>query len=141
MLELLASAATFMPLFTTPPQPIQRVGTCPQLVLDRRLLFAKPLKRIHVPDLSLTKTPFINDKKAIHHAKKPFMTGTTLPSTLPLGLPLVRAPRPAQYALGGSALEWQGYRALCARMQQAEASGSTAADRSKKGPGAEALDP
>jgi len=26
-------------------------------------------------------------------------------------------------------------------MQQAEASGSTAADRSKKGPGAEALDP
>jgi hypothetical protein len=29
MLELLASAATFMPLFAPPPQPIQRVGTCP----------------------------------------------------------------------------------------------------------------
>ena len=29
MLELLASAATFMPLFMPPPQPIQKVGTCP----------------------------------------------------------------------------------------------------------------
>jgi hypothetical protein len=69
------------------------------------------------------------------------MTGMTLPPTLPLSLPLVREPRPAQFALGGSALEWQGYRALCSRMQQAEAFGSTAADRSKKGPNAEALDP
>jgi hypothetical protein len=59
----------------------------------------------------------------------------------PIHTPLVRDPRPAQFALGGSALEWQGYRALCSRMQQAEASGSTAADRSKKGPNAEALDP
>ena len=33
-------------------------------------------------------------------------------------LPLMRTPRPAQYALGGSALEWQGYRAACARMQR-----------------------
>jgi hypothetical protein len=32
--------------------------------------------------------------------------------------PLTRDPRPAQYALGFSALEWQGYKALCARMQQ-----------------------
>jgi hypothetical protein len=56
-------------------------------------------------------------------------------------LPLVRTPRPAQFALGGSALEWQGYRALCARMQQPGASGSSAAERSKKGPNAEALDP
>jgi hypothetical protein len=34
----------------------------------------------------------------------------TLPPTLPLTLPLVREARPAQYALGGSALEWQGYK-------------------------------
>ena len=57
------------------------------------------------------------------------------------GMTLVREPRPAQYALGGSALEWQGYRALCSRMQQAKASGSTAANRSKKEPNAETLDP
>jgi hypothetical protein len=37
------------------------------------------------------------------------MAGMTLPPTLPPTLPLVREPRPAQYALGGSALEWQGY--------------------------------
>lgn len=49
------------------------------------------------------------------------MTGTTLPPTLPLSLPLVREPRPAQYALGGSALEWQGYKAACSRAQQAAA--------------------
>jgi len=51
-------------------------------------------------------------------AEFPFIAGMTLPPTLPLSLPLVREARPAQYALGGSALEWQGYRALCARMQR-----------------------
>jgi len=56
-------------------------------------------------------------------------------------LPLVREPRLAQYALRGSALEWQGYRAAGIRVQQSEASGSSAAERSKKGPNAEALDP
>jgi hypothetical protein len=66
-------------------------------------------------------------------ASKPIQAGMTLP--------LVREPRPAQFALGGSALEWQGYRALCARMQQPGASDSSAAERSKKGPGAEALNP
>ena len=35
-----------------------------------------------------------------------------------MNLPLVREPRPAQYALSGSALEWEGYRQACARMQQ-----------------------
>ena len=34
------------------------------------------------------------------------------------GMTLVREARPAQFALGGSALEWQGYRAACARVQQ-----------------------
>jgi hypothetical protein len=72
---------------------------------------------------------------------KPIQAGMTLPPTLPLSLPLVRAPRPAQFALGGSALEWQGYRALCSRMQQAGASGSSAAERSKKGPDASTADP
>ena len=47
---------------------------------------------------------------SIQDSLKPIQAGTTLP--------LVREPRPAQYALGGSALEWQGYRAACARMQQ-----------------------
>ena len=47
-------------------------------------------------------------------AEFPFMTGMTLPPTLPL----VREPRPAQYALGGSALEWQGYQAACIRVQR-----------------------
>ena len=84
----------------------------PRLVFDRKLLF-----------------------------KNPFIAGMTLPPTLPLSLPLVREPRPAQFALGGSALEWQGYRAACIRVQQSGASGSSAAERSKKGPGAEALDP
>jgi len=70
---------------------------------------------------------------SIQDSLKPIQAGMTVP--------LVREARPAQFALGGSALEWQGYRALCSRMQQAEASGSTAVDRSKKGPGAEALDP
>jgi len=51
-------------------------------------------------------------------ASKPIQAGMTLPPTLPLSLPLVREARPAQYALGGSALEWQGYRQACARMQQ-----------------------
>jgi hypothetical protein len=46
------------------------------------------------------------------------MTGMTLPPTLPLSLPLVREARPAQFALGGSALKWQGYWATCARMQR-----------------------
>ena len=64
------------------------------------------------------------------------MTGTTLPLTLPLSLPLVRSPRPAQYALGGSALEWQGYRALCARMQQIAAGCDGEAECSTMGPDA-----
>jgi len=51
-------------------------------------------------------------------AEFPFIAGMTLPPTLPLSLPLVREARPAQYALGGSALEWQGYRAACIRMQR-----------------------
>ena len=59
----------------------------------------------------------------------------------PIHAALVREPRPAQFALSGSALEWQGYKAACLKMQQAEASGSSAAERSKKGPNAEALDP
>jgi hypothetical protein len=59
----------------------------------------------------------------------------------PIHAALVRPPRPAQYALGGSALEWQGYKAACARVQQSGASGSSAADRSKMGSNAEALDP
>jgi len=63
--------------------------------------------------------------------KNPFIAGMTLPPTLPLSLPLVREPRPAQFALGGSALEWQGYRAACLRMQR------IAADQESiiKGPG------
>ena len=55
--------------------------------------------------------------------------------------PLIRDPRPAQYALGFSDLEWQGYRAACARMQRTGASGSSDAERSKKGPDAAAADP
>jgi hypothetical protein len=88
----------------------------PGLVLDRQLLHKNALK-----SHSLRKKPFMASK--------------------PIHAALVREPRPAQFALGGSALEWQGYRALCSRMQQAEASGSTAADRSKKGPGASTPDP
>jgi hypothetical protein len=62
----------------------------------------------------------------------------------PIHAALVREPRPAQYALGG--LHWNGrgtgQRASgCIRVQQSGASGSSAAERSKKGPGAEALDP
>ena len=68
------------------------------LVLNRQLLHKNALK-----SHSLRKNPFI--------------AGMTLPPTLPLSLPLVREPRPAQFALGGSALEWQGYRAACLRMQ------------------------
>jgi len=78
---------------------------------------------------------------SIQDSLKPIQAGMTLPPTLPLSLPLVREPRPAQFALGGSALEWQGYKAACLRMQQSGASGSSDAERSKKGPGAEALDP
>ena len=70
---------------------------------------------------------------SIQDSLKPIQAGTTLP--------LVREPRPAQYALGGSALEWQGYRAACIRVQQSGASGSSAADRSKKGPDASTPDP
>jgi hypothetical protein len=51
-------------------------------------------------------------------ASKPIQAGMTLPPTLPLSLPLVREARTAQYALGGSALEWQGYLVTCARMQR-----------------------
>ena len=42
------------------------------------------------------------------------------------GMTLVREPRPAQYALGFSVLEWQGYKAACLKMQQSGASGSRA---------------
>lgn len=49
------------------------------------------------------------------------------------GMTLVREPRPAQYALSGSALEWEGYKASCVRVQQSGAFGSSAADRSKNG--------
>ena len=57
------------------------------------------------------------------------------------GMTLTRDPRPAQYALGFSDLEWQGYRAACARMQRTGASGSSDAERSRIGPNAETLDP
>ena len=57
----------------------------------------------------------------------------TLPPTLPLTLPLVRAPRPAQFALGGSALEWQGYRAACARVQQIAADQQSVIEGSELG--------
>lgn len=53
--------------------------------------------------------------------------------------PLVREPRPAQFALSGSALEWQGYKAACVRLQQGP--NGPESKRSKKGPNAEALDP
>lgn len=79
--------------------------------------------------------------KPIQDDLKPIQAGMTLPPTLPLSLPLVREARPAQFALGGSALEWQGYRALCSRVQQPGASDSSAAERSKNGPNAETLDP
>jgi hypothetical protein len=57
------------------------------------------------------------------------------------GMTLTRDPRPAQYALGFSELEWQGYKALCARVQHTGAASGTAAERSKIGPNAETLDP
>jgi hypothetical protein len=57
------------------------------------------------------------------------------------GMTLVREPRPAQFALGGSALEWQGYQLARARMQQTGASSSSTADCSKKGPDASTPDP
>jgi hypothetical protein len=63
------------------------------------------------------------------------MTGATPPPTLPL----VRELRPAQFALGGSALEWQGYRAACLRMQQSPDGLKTAASR--MGPDASTADP
>jgi hypothetical protein len=43
----------------------------------------------------------------------PFITSK--PIQAGMTLPLVREPRPAQYALGGSALEWQGYKVACAK--------------------------
>ena len=63
---------------------------------------------------------------SIQGSLKPIQAGMTVP--------LVREPRPAQFALGGSALEWQGYRALCSRMQQAEASGRPQQTAAKRGP-------
>ena len=78
---------------------------------------------------------------SIQDSLKPIQAGTTLPPTLPPTLPLVREARPAQYALGGSALEWQGYREACLKVQQAGAASGSAAERSKKRPNAEALDP
>ena len=50
---------------------------------------------------------------SIQDSLKPIQAG--------MPLPLVREARPAQYALGGSALEWQGYKAACSRAQQAAA--------------------
>ena len=70
---------------------------------------------------------------------QPIQAGMTLPPTLPLSLPLVRAPRPAQFALDGSALEWQGYRQACARVQQSPDGLKTKA--SKMGPDASTPDP
>ena len=46
----------------------------------------------------------------------------------PIHTPLVRAPRPAQFALGFNELEWQGYKALCSRVQQAAAMHQSAAE-------------
>jgi len=60
---------------------------------------------------------------SIQDSIKPIHAGTTLP--------LVREPRPAQYALGGSALEWQGYRAACIRVQQSAAQHQGDAECSK----------
>ena len=73
---------------------------------------------------------------SIQDSLKPIQAGMTLPPTLPLSLPLVREPRPAQYALGGSALEWQGYRAACLRMQRIAAERGNDAGCSRKGPDA-----
>jgi hypothetical protein len=62
-------------------------------------------------------------------------------------MPLEPIHRPAQFALGFSELEWQGYKATCIRVQQAAAMrqdaalSSTDAECSKKRPNAEALDP
>jgi len=73
---------------------------------------------------------------SIQDSLKPIQAGMTLPPTLPLSLPLVREPRPAQFALGGSALEWQGYKQACARMQQTAAERGNDAGCSRKGPDA-----
>jgi hypothetical protein len=70
---------------------------------------------------------------SIQDSLKPIQAGMTVP--------LVREPRPAQYALGGSALEWQGYLATCARVLRSAAQRGTDAECSKKGPSAETLDP
>jgi len=62
-------------------------------------------------------------------------------------MPLKPIHRPAQFALGFSELEWQGYKAACSRVQQEPkgmqdaALSSTDPECSKKGPNAEALDP
>jgi hypothetical protein len=66
---------------------------------------------------------------SIQDSLKPIQAGMTLP--------LVRDPRPAQYALGGSALEWQGYKATCIRVQQGAAMRQDAAlmqNAAKRGP-------
>jgi len=47
---------------------------------------------------------------SIQDSLKPIQAGMTVP--------LVRQPRPAQFALGGSALEWQWHLQTCARMQR-----------------------
>jgi hypothetical protein len=51
-------------------------------------------------------------------------------------LPLIREPRPAQYALGFSALEWQGYQLARARMQQTATERGNDARCSTMGPDA-----
>lgn len=65
---------------------------------------------------------------SIQDSLKPIQAGMTVPFT--------REPRPAQFALGGSALEWQGYKAMCARMQQIAAGCDVDAGCSIMGPDA-----
>ena len=83
----------------------------PRLVLNRKLLHKNALK-----SHSLRKNPFMASK--------------------PIHAALVREPRPAQYALSGSALEWQGYRQACVRMQQIAAGCDGEAGCSTMGPDA-----
>jgi hypothetical protein len=99
----------------------------PRLVLDGKLLLENPFIVLRPKGL--------RTKSHSSLAENPFM------ASKPIHAPLTKDPRPAQYALGFSALEWQGYRAACIRVRQSGASGSSAAERSKKGPDAEALDP
>jgi len=84
---------------------------------------------------SNTRISIQDSLKPIQDDLKPIQAGMTLPPTLPL----VREARPAQYALGGSALEWQGYRAACIRVQQAAALHQSASECSKMHKNAECI--